>query len=64
MVKGLILAAALIAVAGCTTTKGSFCAISSPLRPSAAAVDAMTDAQVKDLLALNRKGQKLCGWRP
>ncbi|TPK70216.1 hypothetical protein FJ930_19815 [Mesorhizobium sp. B2-4-15] len=63
MVKGLILAA-LIALAGCTTTKGSFCAIASPQRPSAAAVDTMTDAQVKALLAHNKQGQKLCGWKP
>jgi hypothetical protein len=63
MGKGLILAA-LLALAACTTTKGSFCAVDKPLRPSSAAIDAMTDAQVKDLLAHNRKGQKLCGWRP
>jgi hypothetical protein len=62
MVRTLILAG-LIALAGCTTTKGSFCAIASPQRPSAAAVDAMTDAQVKALLAHNRTGQKLCGWK-
>jgi hypothetical protein len=63
MGKGLILAA-LIALAGCTTAKGSFCTVASPQRPSAAAVDAMTDAQVKALLAHNRTGQALCGWRP
>lgn len=63
MVKRLILVA-LIALAGCASTKGTFCAIAKPQRPSAAAVDAMTDAQVKDLLAHNRKGQALCGWRP
>jgi hypothetical protein len=63
MGKGLIIAA-LIALAGCTTTKGSFCDIARPLRPSAAAIDVMTDAQVKDLVAHNRKGAKLCGWRP
>lgn len=63
MVKRLILAA-LIALAGCATTKGNFCAVASPQRPSVAAVDAMTDAQVKALLAHNRTGQKLCGWKP
>lgn len=62
MVKGLILAA-LIASAGCTTTKAGFCALASPQRPSAAAVDAMTDAQVRALLAHDRTGQKLCGWK-
>jgi hypothetical protein len=63
MVKGLILAA-LIALSGCTTTKGSFCAISSPLRLSAEAVDHLSDVEARALLAHNRKGQKLCGWKP
>lgn len=63
MGNGLILAA-LIALAGCTTTKGSFCGIAKPLRPSVAAIDAMTDAQVKDLVVHNRKGEKMCGWKP
>ena len=44
--------------------KGGFCAVSSPLRLSAAAVDALSDAEVKALLAHNRKGEKLCGWKP
>ena len=63
MVKGLILVA-LMVFGGCSTGKGGFCAVASPQRPSAAAVDAMTDAQVKALLAHNRTGQKLCGWKP
>ncbi|TIM14453.1 MAG: hypothetical protein E5Y67_12295 [Mesorhizobium sp.] len=63
MVKVLTIAL-LIALAGCQTTKGSFCAISSPIRLSAAAVDALTDSEVKAILAHNRKGQKLCSWRP
>lgn len=63
MVKAIALAA-LLALVACTTTKGSFCAVASPQRPSAAAVDAMTDAQVRGLLAHNLKGQKLCGWKP
>ncbi|PAP93977.1 hypothetical protein CIT31_16555 [Mesorhizobium wenxiniae] len=63
MVKILTLTL-LLAIAGCQSTKGSFCAISSPIRISASAIDALTDAEVKALLAHNRKGQKLCGWRP
>ncbi len=35
-----------------------------PLRLSTAAVDALSDAEVKALLAHNRKGEKLCGWKP
>lgn len=64
MDKGLMLMAVLAAVAGCTTVKGGFCTVSSPLRLSAAAVDALSDAEVKALLAHNRKGEKLCGWKP
>ncbi|RNJ47372.1 hypothetical protein B5V01_24920 [Mesorhizobium erdmanii] len=64
MGKGLMLVSVLAAMAGCTTVKGGFCAVSSPLRLSAAAVDALSDAEVKALLAHNRKGEKLCGWKP
>jgi outer membrane murein-binding lipoprotein Lpp len=63
-VKILILAAAL-ALSGCVTTaKGSFCEISSPIRLSASAIAALSDAEVKVLLAHNRKGEKLCRWTP
>lgn len=61
--KGLTLAL-LLALASCTTTKGSFCAIESPIRLSSAAVAALSDAEVKTVLAHNRAGQKLCGWKP
>lgn len=64
MGKGLMLMAVLATMSGCTTVKGGFCAVSSPLRLSAAGVDALSDAEVKALLAHNRKGEKLCGWKP
>jgi hypothetical protein len=71
MGKGLILAPAIVpimalvvALAGCTTTTGSFCAVSSPLRLSGQAVDALSDTEARAVLAHNRKGEKLCGWRP
>lgn len=64
MVKRLILAAALVAaLSACQTVQGDFCDVAKPIRPTAAQVDAMTDAQVKELLAHNRKGAKLCGWK-
>ena len=62
MVKALILAA-LLAVAGCQTAKGSFCAVAHPIRPSAETITTMTDAEVRDVLAHNRKGAALCGWK-
>ncbi|RJT36436.1 hypothetical protein D3227_19710 [Mesorhizobium waimense] len=66
MGKGLILALPfmLLVAAGCTTAWGGFCAVSSPLRLSGKAVDALSDEEARALLSHNRKGQKLCGWRP
>ena len=64
MVKALALAS-LLALAACqTANKGSFCAIAHPVRLSDSAIDALTDAEVEKLLAFNRKGAALCGWRP
>lgn len=60
----LAIAAALLMLAACTTPSGSFCDIARPLRPSPAAVDAMTDAEVAAMLKHNRKGAALCSWRP
>ncbi|TPK73324.1 hypothetical protein FJ950_29160 [Mesorhizobium sp. B2-3-14] len=63
MGKGLMLASVVAVISGCTTAKGGFCAVSSPLRLSVAAVDALSDGEVKALLAHNRKGERLCGWK-
>ncbi|WP_192242994.1 hypothetical protein [Mesorhizobium silamurunense] len=64
MGKGLISAVIVAALCGCTTAKGSFCAVSSPLRLSGKTVDTLSDEEARALLAHNRKGAKLCGWRP
>lgn len=64
MVKGIALAA-LIVLAACTqTTRGSYCAIAKPDRPTQAEIDKMSDERVKELLVRNEIGAKLCGWRP
>jgi hypothetical protein len=63
MAKALILAAAL-ALASCSTTKGSFCQISKPLRLSGATIDAMTDAEVAAALSHNQKLQRICKVQP
>ncbi|KUM26898.1 hypothetical protein AU467_19420 [Mesorhizobium loti] len=63
MGKGLIAAVLFVALGGCTTVKGTFCAVSAPLRLSAKAVDTLSDEEARALLAHNRKGEKLCGWR-
>lgn len=59
----MLLVATLALLVGCTTTKGSFCTIASPIRPSASTIAAMSDAEVRDVLAHNRKGAALCGWK-
>ncbi|TPI14095.1 hypothetical protein FJW06_12400 [Mesorhizobium sp. B4-1-3] len=64
MGKGLIVAAMAAALAGCATAKGGFCAVASPVRLSGKAVDMLSDQEARALLAHNRKGEKLCGWRP
>ena len=63
MVKALIFTG-LLALAACQTPSGTFCDIAKPIRLSAQAIDAMTDAEVTATLAHNRKGAKLCGWKP
>ena len=64
MVKGLTVAL-LLALAGCQTTSGgSFCALSDPIRLSAETVDRLPDEKVNDILAHNEKGERLCGWKP
>ena len=64
MGKTLIAAAAVAALCGCTTAKGGFCAAATPLRLSSKAVEMLSDEEARALLAHNRKGEKLCGWRP
>ena len=63
MVKAVTLAACLL-LSGCLAAKGSFCTVAAPIRPSAQAIAAMSDAEVRAVLANNVKGQKLCGWKP
>ena len=55
---------AIMALPACQTGGGSFCDIARPLRPSEAALAAMTPAEVADMLGHNQKGQRLCGWKP
>lgn len=63
LVRILILVAVLNGIAACTTTKGTFCQVSNPIRLSSQAVAALSDEEVKSVLSHNRKGAKLCGWR-
>ena len=63
MVKALMVSA-MLALAGCTTSGGSFCAISKPIRLSETTIAAMTDAEVNAALVHNEQGRALCGWQP
>jgi len=64
MVK-VIAVAAVLALAACTTTGGgSFCAVEHPIRPTKAEIATLSDFTVAAILAHNKKGQQLCGWRP
>jgi len=54
----------LTMLAACQTGAGSFCAIAKPMRFSPEAITAMSDQEVGDALAHDRKGQELCGWNP
>jgi len=63
MVKVLALAM-LVALAGCPTTGGSFCAVEHPIRPTKTEVAMLSVASVAAILAHNEKGEKLCGWKP
>lgn len=53
----------LCALSACSTPQGSFCLVASPLRPSAAALAAMSEKEVAAMLAHNEKGALLCGWK-
>lgn len=62
MVKVLAVTA-MMALAACQTTGGSFCDISKPIRLTEATIDALSDAEVEEALAHNLKGQALCKWK-
>lgn len=42
----------------------TFCVVNEPIRPTAAQVAKMTDAQVNKTLVHNEFGAKRCGWKP
>lgn len=62
MVKVVALAG-LCGLAACASPQGSFCTISTPMRPSADTLAVMTDKEVAAILAHNERGAKLCGWK-
>lgn len=59
-----LLVVALLVLAGCQTTGGSFCDLEKPDRLSQSSIDALTDEEVAKMVARLRKGEKFCGWKP
>ena len=60
----VILFSMLLVLAACQTTGGSFCSVAKAIRPSKQTVATLSDAEVAQILAHNKKGAKLCGWKP
>lgn len=55
--------AVLLLLAACQTPAGDWCDIAKPIRLSQEVIDAMSDSEVAAVLAHNRKGAAMCGWR-
>lgn len=54
----------VLMLAACQHTGGSFCAVSKAIRPAKETVAQLSDAEVAAILAHNKKGEKLCRWKP
>lgn len=50
-------------LAGCVTT-ADWCAVNSPIRPTADDVATMSNGTARQLLEHNKTGAQLCGWKP
>lgn len=48
-------------MAGCATASGDFCGVASPIRPSVR--DVLTDGTASQILAHDKVGARLCGWK-
>lgn len=70
MGKGLIAAALALALAGCTSTGGSFCRVmtgtdgKSILTVTPNDVEAVSDQLATGLVTVLETGEKECGWTP
>ncbi len=60
----------IMALTACSTTlapindpRAVWCENNQPRRPSVAAINAMTRAELDELNAYNRKGVDWCGWK-
>ncbi|MDH3194740.1 MAG: hypothetical protein OEL78_00355 [Hyphomicrobiales bacterium] len=64
--RAIIFAALLLAVAACQSVPvhGDFCYRNGPVRLSETVIDQMSDADVERVIAINERGQHLCGWKP
>jgi len=58
------LVALCILLAGCGQTAGTFCEFGEPHTFTERTLSVMTAAEVKQELRHNKKGERLCGWKP
>ncbi len=62
--RSLMIAALALLLASCAST-GNFCDIAGgPHRVTDNTLSRMSDAEVKQELSYNKKGERLCGWKP
>jgi hypothetical protein len=56
----------MLSVTSCASGQGadSFCLIAHPIRPTAADVQQMSPGLVQQVLAHDKTGQQICGWKP
>ncbi|HEU4986850.1 MAG TPA: hypothetical protein VFT89_07275 [Rhizobiaceae bacterium] len=59
----LMLLIVALGLAACQTASGSFCAIAKPIRPTGADMAAISDSLAAQILAQDKTGEKLCGWK-
>lgn len=60
----LLIFAALLGLAGCQSSTGTFCALATPIRLSLPTITVMSPSDLRAVLAHNEKGRRLCGWTP
>jgi uncharacterized protein YceK len=61
MAKALVIIAACLLLAGCSTT-GSLCT-AGPIIPDAGASTRWTENEQDQVIVLNESGEEICGWR-
>ena len=64
MVKRLALVTVLLLAACQTPQVLDFCYRNDPIRLSETEIDVISPDRLRQILAYNERGEKLCGWKP